>query len=58
MSNQQLVDLMEHVWTSIGDLCSVLTEAEWKTPTDCPGWSVQDQIAHLAGSEGRILGNL
>ena len=56
MSNQQLVDLMEHVWTSIGDLCSALTEAEWNTPTDCAGWSVQDQIAHLAGSEGRILG--
>ena len=56
MSNQQLVDLMEHVWSSIGGLCSALSEAEWKTPTDCPGWSVQDQVAHLAGSESRILG--
>lgn len=55
--NQQLVDLMEHVWRSIAALCDGLTEAEWKTPTDCPGWSVQDQVSHLAGSETGILGD-
>ena len=56
-TNQQLVDMMEHVWRSIGELCDGLTEAEWKTPTDCPGWSVQDQVSHLAGSETGILGD-
>ena len=56
-TNQQLVAMMEHVWSSIGELCDGLTEAEWKTPTDCPGWSVQDQISHLAGSETGILGD-
>ena len=57
MGNQQVVDLMEQVWNSIGSLCSPLTEAQWKTPTDCPGWSVQDQVSHLVGAESRILGN-
>ncbi len=57
MSNQQVVDLMEHVWTSIDSLCSPLTEAQWKTATDCPGWSVQDQVSHLVGAESGILGN-
>ena len=56
-ANQQLVDLMEYVWRSIAGLCEPLSEAEWKTATDCPGWSVQDQVAHLGGSESRILGN-
>lgn len=56
-TNRQLVDMMEGVWNSIGELCEGLTEAEWKTPTDCPGWSVQDQISHLAGSETGILGD-
>ena len=56
-ANQQLVDMMEHVWRSIGQLCDDLTEAQWKTPTDCPGWSVQDQISHLVGSETGILGD-
>ena len=57
MGNQQVIDLMEHVWGSIGSLCSPLTEAQWKTSTDCPGWSVQDQVSHLVGTESSILGN-
>ena len=56
-TNQQLVDMMEHVWSSISDLCDSLTEAEWKTLTDCPAWSVQDQVSHMSGSENGILGN-
>ncbi len=56
-ANQQLVNMMKGVWSSISDLCDDLTEAEWKTPTDCPGWSVQDQVSHLAGSETGILGD-
>ena len=55
--NQQLVDMMEHVWGSISGLCDGLTEAEWKTLTDCPAWSVQDQVSHMSGSENGILGN-
>ncbi len=51
MSDLELVDNMEQVWRSIADLCSPLTEEQWKTPTECPGWSVQDQVSHLAGSE-------
>ena len=55
-ANQQLVDMMEHVWNSISELCDGLTEEEWKTPTDCPAWSVQDQVSHMSGSESGILG--
>src|SRR4030095_11712520 len=29
---------------------------EWKTPTDCPGWTVQDQVANMLGSGSRLLG--
>ena len=57
MGNQQVVDLMERVWSSIESLCSPLTEDQWKTPTDCPEWSVQDQVSHLVGAESSILGN-
>ena len=56
MSDQQMVENMESVWRSIDGLCAGLTEAQWKTATDCPGWSVQDQLSHLAGSENRLLG--
>ena len=55
-NGQQLVDMMEAVWRSIGELCQGFSEAQWKTATDCPNWSVQDQLSHLVGSESRILG--
>ena len=49
------VDKLGLVWASISALCRDFTETEWKTPTECPGWSVQDQISHLIGTE-RMLG--
>ena len=56
MSDMELVDYMEQVWHSIATLCSSFTEDQWKTLTDCPGWSVQDQVSHLVGAEVGILG--
>ena len=56
MGHHQLVDNMERVWQAIGRLCADFDEAQWKTTTDCPGWSVQDQISHIVGSESGILG--
>lgn len=56
MSHQATIEKMASVWHSLIELCTPLTEAQWKTPTACPGWSVQDQIAHMLGSEERLLG--
>jgi len=56
MSDQELIAKQEHVWDSIATLCTPFTEREWKTPTDCPGWSVQDQVAHIIGTESWLLG--
>ena len=51
-----LVDALEGVWASIGALGDTLTEDEWKRPTECPGWTVQDNLAHVLGIESVILG--
>lgn len=56
MSDQEIIDNIERVWRSIMELCSTFTAHEWHTPTDCPGWTVQDQVAHMLGSESRLLG--
>ena len=56
-SDQEIVDRMEKVWQSIATMCSSFTEDQWKMPTDCPGWSVQDQLSHLVGAESGILGH-
>ena len=54
--SQDLVNRMETVWRSIADLSADFTQQQWSNPTECPGWSVQDQISHLVGSECRLLG--
>ena len=56
MNDQETVANMERVWQAIIALGSTFTEQEWKAPTDCPGWTVQDQVAHMLGSESRLLG--
>lgn len=54
-----MIPLVQHLattWTSIADLCAGLSEEEWKLPTGCPGWSVQDQLSHLIDYEAFALG--
>lgn len=50
------IEHLERTWQSILELCADLTEDEWKRPTGCPGWSVQDNIAHLVDYEAGALG--
>ena len=52
----RLVELLTTTWTSIDELCSSLSEEEWKRPTGCPGWSVQDNVSHLIDFEATALG--
>ncbi|MCZ4097986.1 maleylpyruvate isomerase family mycothiol-dependent enzyme [Streptomyces sp. So13.3] len=40
----------EALWadrSALLDLCAGLCEADWKTESGCPGWSVQDVVAHM-----------
>jgi len=55
-NDQELVDRLEEVWASIDSMCANLTEAQWKTATDLPGWSVQDNVVHISAIESSILG--
>ena len=48
---------LEHVWRSISQLGAGLTEDEWKRPTACPGWSVQDHLSHLVSTERSLAGD-
>lgn len=54
--DQELVDRLEQVWSSTEAACTDLTEQQWKTPTDLPGWSVQDNLVHISAIESSILG--
>ncbi len=51
-----VIDCLDTVWRSIIDLGDQLSEAEWKLPTDLPGWSVQDNVSHIIGTERNMRG--
>lgn len=51
-----LVQALAETWHSIDDLGSSLSEEEWKRPTGCPGWTVQDHLSHLIDYESFALG--
>ncbi|MFD0684488.1 maleylpyruvate isomerase family mycothiol-dependent enzyme [Actinomadura fibrosa] len=38
-------------------LTATLGGGEWDQPTECPGWTVKDQIAHLVSVESALLGD-
>jgi uncharacterized protein (TIGR03083 family) len=54
--DEPLITLFEDVWSDISVLCDGLTDDEWARPTDCPGWSVQDNVAHVIGTELMLAG--
>jgi uncharacterized protein (TIGR03083 family) len=54
-TDDEMVVMLGAVWASIGDLGAGLTEPEWKSPTEVPGWTVQDNLAHIAGIEASLL---
>jgi uncharacterized protein (TIGR03083 family) len=55
-STDALIDMLEATWASVADLAAALTPEEWRTATDCPGWDVRSQVAHLVGTESMLAG--
>ncbi len=43
-------------WSAIDELLAGLTPQQWAAPTALPGWSVQDNVAHLIGTECALTG--
>ncbi len=55
--NTERVDMLERVWASMAELGESLDESGWKAPTECPGWTVQDNLVHITALERFILGD-
>jgi uncharacterized protein (TIGR03083 family) len=57
---QRLHDLVEafaHTAQAIVDLGRSCSDNDLRTPTECPGWTVHDQISHVAGVEASLAGH-
>lgn len=56
MADREVIQQLASVWSSIAELCGDFGEQEWNLPTDCPGWTVRDQVAHVLGTEMSLAG--
>jgi uncharacterized protein (TIGR03083 family) len=55
-ADRSFIAALADTWAATATLGASLTEADWDRDTDCPGWSVRDQLAHITGTESMLLG--
>jgi uncharacterized protein (TIGR03083 family) len=53
---EPVIELLEQEWSSIASLGDSLDAAGWDAPTECPGWTVRDNLSHLIGTENLLRG--
>jgi len=56
IAKDRTVAALGEVWTSLSDVLGELSEDEWQLPSPLPGWSVQDNVAHILGTEAMLAG--
>ena len=54
---EPVVDGLAEVWSSFAAACAGIGATQWDLPTDCPGWTVRDQLAHVIGVERLVMGD-
>ena len=56
LTDHDRIALMEQAFSSVDELCGMLDDGDWDLPTDCPGWSVKDNLSHLVSYEAAAIG--
>jgi uncharacterized protein (TIGR03083 family) len=56
IARQDIVPALISEWSAIDQLLTSLDPPQWARPTSLPGWSVQDTVAHLIGTESALAG--
>ena len=52
----RILGALEEIWTEWSDWAESLTDPDWVMPSRCPGWTVQDNLAHIIGTERMLQG--
>jgi uncharacterized protein (TIGR03083 family) len=50
------VAALREIWVSISELLGELSDDEWSAASPLPGWTVQDNVSHIIGTEAMLLG--
>jgi uncharacterized protein (TIGR03083 family) len=56
LPDRSFIDQLADVWSALADMGRTLGPSDWAAPTECPGWSVQDHLSHVVGTESMLLG--
>ena len=56
-TEQPTLDAIGLCCARIDAMCADLDADRWHAPTACPGWNVQDVVAHLGSLEALLLGH-
>ena len=57
IQKKDIIEGLEEVWAAWENFGSELSEEEWLTSSRCPGWTVKDNLSHIAGTENMLAGN-
>jgi uncharacterized protein (TIGR03083 family) len=55
VADREFIDQLDRIWHSTAEACRDLSPEEWDRATDCPGWTVKDQLAHVVGTASTLL---
>src|SRR3981081_3855492 len=53
---EEVIDLLRTCWGSIHELGDSISASEWDVATECPGWTVRDNVSHIIAIERKLLG--
>ncbi len=56
LDREHILGGLTEIWAEWAEWADGLTEADWATPSRCPGWTVQDNLAHIIGTERMLRG--
>ena len=56
-NHEPVVDGLVEVWRSLAAACEGIRSEEWDLATNCPGWTVRDQLSHIVGVERMVMGD-
>lgn len=54
--SEPVIAALQQTWSATAQACEGLHPDAWELATDCPGWTVRDQLSHLIGTELALLG--
>ena len=54
---QPVIDALRAEWSTIDALFTPLTDEQWSAPSNLPGWSNADIVAHIVGTERFLSGD-